>query len=81
MEIKNFKGEIKKNEPLSRHTSYGIGGPADILACPVDVLARVHVGTDVIARCRGLVVALAAVNVHGVRTSVLAVAVCRVRSC
>jgi UDP-N-acetylmuramate dehydrogenase len=36
MEIKNFKGEIKKNEPLSRHTSYGIGGPADILACPVD---------------------------------------------
>lgn len=36
MEIKNFKGEIKKNEPLSRHTSYAIGGPADILAYPVD---------------------------------------------
>ena len=36
MEIKNFKGEIRKNEPLSRHTSYGIGGPADVFACPVD---------------------------------------------
>jgi UDP-N-acetylmuramate dehydrogenase len=36
MEIANFKGEIKKNEPLSRHTSFAIGGPADLLACPVD---------------------------------------------
>jgi len=36
MEIKNFKGEIKRNEPLSRHTSYGIGGPADMLAYPAD---------------------------------------------
>ena len=36
MEIKNFKGELRKNEPLSKHTSYGIGGPADILAYPVD---------------------------------------------
>jgi len=36
MEIKNFKGAIKRNEPLSRHTSYGIGGPADILAWPAD---------------------------------------------
>jgi UDP-N-acetylmuramate dehydrogenase len=36
MEIANFKGEIKKNEPLSRHTSFAIGGPADILAYPAD---------------------------------------------
>jgi UDP-N-acetylmuramate dehydrogenase len=36
MEIKNFKGEIKRNEPLSRHTSYVIGGSADILAWPAD---------------------------------------------
>ena len=36
MEITNFKGEIKRNEPLSRHTSYAIGGPADILAYPAD---------------------------------------------
>jgi UDP-N-acetylmuramate dehydrogenase len=36
MEIENFKGEIKRHEPLSRHTSFGIGGPADILAYPLD---------------------------------------------
>jgi len=36
MELANFKGEIKKNEPLSRHTSYGIGGPVDMLAYPED---------------------------------------------
>ncbi len=36
MEIKDFKGEIRKSEPLSRHTSYGIGGPADVLAYPAD---------------------------------------------
>jgi len=36
LEITNFKGDIKSNEPLSRHTSYAIGGPADILAWPAD---------------------------------------------
>ena len=36
MEIANSKGEIKRHEPLSRHTSFGIGGPADILAYPSD---------------------------------------------
>jgi UDP-N-acetylmuramate dehydrogenase len=36
LEIANFKGEIKRHEPLSRHTSFGIGGPADILAYPSD---------------------------------------------
>jgi UDP-N-acetylmuramate dehydrogenase len=36
VEIANVKGEIRRNEPLSRHTAYAIGGPADILAYPVD---------------------------------------------
>jgi len=36
MEIANIKGEIRRQEPLSRHTSFGIGGPADILAYPLD---------------------------------------------
>lgn len=36
MKINGFKGEIKRNEPLSRHTSFGIGGPADVIAYPVD---------------------------------------------
>lgn len=36
MENIKFKGELKKNEPLSRHTSFCIGGPADFLAYPVD---------------------------------------------
>jgi UDP-N-acetylmuramate dehydrogenase len=36
VEINNFKGDIKSDEPLSRHTSYTIGGPADVLAWPAD---------------------------------------------
>jgi UDP-N-acetylmuramate dehydrogenase len=36
MEIANFRGELKEHEPLSRHTSYVIGGPADVFAAPVD---------------------------------------------
>ncbi len=36
MEIPNFKGEIMRHESLSKHTSFGIGGPADILAYPMD---------------------------------------------
>jgi UDP-N-acetylmuramate dehydrogenase len=36
METPKIKGEIRKNEPLSRHTSFCIGGPADILASPAD---------------------------------------------
>ncbi len=36
MEIPEFRGEIKRNEPLSRHTSFAIGGPADVLAYPAD---------------------------------------------
>lgn len=36
MHIPNIKGEIRKNEPLSRHTSFSIGGPADVFAYPVD---------------------------------------------
>ena len=37
MEIANFKGEIKRYEPLSKHTSFAIGGPADVLASPVNL--------------------------------------------
>jgi UDP-N-acetylmuramate dehydrogenase len=36
MEITGFKGEIRQQEPMSRHTSYAIGGPADLFAVPVD---------------------------------------------
>jgi len=36
VELRGFKGEIKRNELLSRHTSFGIGGPVDVLACPAD---------------------------------------------
>src|SRR5512141_2041352 len=36
MNIPGFKGEIRTNEPMSRHTSYAIGGPADVFAAPSD---------------------------------------------
>lgn len=36
MDIQGLKGEIIQNEPLARHTSFGIGGPADFLAYPAD---------------------------------------------
>lgn len=36
MDVQNFKGEILRDEPLSQHTSFGIGGPADYLAYPED---------------------------------------------
>jgi UDP-N-acetylmuramate dehydrogenase len=36
VDIPKIKGEIKRNEPLSGHTSFGIGGPADLLAYPAD---------------------------------------------
>jgi UDP-N-acetylmuramate dehydrogenase len=48
MEFANFKGEIKTNEPLSRHTSFAIGGPADLFVSPSDrddlltVLKEIH---------------------------------------
>jgi UDP-N-acetylmuramate dehydrogenase len=31
-----IRGEIQRDEPLSRHTSFAIGGPADIMAFPAD---------------------------------------------
>lgn len=31
-----MKGEVRKNELLSKHTSFALGGPADIFACPAD---------------------------------------------
>jgi UDP-N-acetylmuramate dehydrogenase len=36
VEINNLRGELKLNEPLSRHTSLVIGGPADMLVYPAD---------------------------------------------
>jgi UDP-N-acetylmuramate dehydrogenase len=36
MKFANFRGEVRLNEPLSRHTSYAIGGPVDVLASPAD---------------------------------------------
>jgi UDP-N-acetylmuramate dehydrogenase len=36
VEIAHFKGELLKNEPMSKHTSFAIGGPADVLAYPAD---------------------------------------------
>ncbi len=36
MQIGNFRGEIREHELLSRHTSFRIGGPADVLAYPAD---------------------------------------------
>ncbi len=36
MNIPNFRGAIKLHEPLAAHTSYRIGGPADVLALPAD---------------------------------------------
>jgi UDP-N-acetylmuramate dehydrogenase len=38
-----FKGEIKFDEPLSAHTSLKIGGPADIMIFPEDVVSLKHV--------------------------------------
>ncbi len=34
-----FRGELKFNEPLSHHTSLKIGGPADIMIFPEDVVS------------------------------------------
>lgn len=36
MNIPDFRGELKLNEPLSKHTSFSIGGPCDVLAAPLD---------------------------------------------
>lgn len=36
MENISIKGTLKRNEPLREHTSFRIGGPADVLAYPED---------------------------------------------
>lgn len=36
MEYANIRGEVKLNELLSRHTSFRIGGPADLFVSPAD---------------------------------------------
>ncbi|HEX9079076.1 MAG TPA: UDP-N-acetylmuramate dehydrogenase [Desulfuromonadaceae bacterium] len=32
----HFRGELRENEPMSRHTSLRVGGPADLFAVPAD---------------------------------------------
>ncbi|MGI5818357.1 MAG: UDP-N-acetylmuramate dehydrogenase [Armatimonadota bacterium] len=39
--------ELKENEPLSRHTSFGIGGPADLLVIPSEPAALCHAVTAI----------------------------------
>jgi UDP-N-acetylmuramate dehydrogenase len=36
MKLANVRGEVRLNEPLSGHTSFRIGGPADALVMPAD---------------------------------------------
>ena len=37
-EIQNrCRGELKRDEPLSRHTTFGVGGPADLFFLPADL--------------------------------------------
>lgn len=36
MKFKNVRGEVRLNEPMSGHTSFRIGGPADALVLPED---------------------------------------------
>jgi len=35
--------EVRRDEPMARHTSFGIGGPADILVIPADTASLVEV--------------------------------------
>lgn len=35
--LEEFRGEIRRNEPLALHTSLKVGGPADIFAVPADL--------------------------------------------
>lgn len=35
--LHKIKGEVRHNEPLSKHTSFKIGGPADIFILPRDI--------------------------------------------
>lgn len=35
--LENLKGEVRFDEPLSKHTSFRIGGPADALIIPKDI--------------------------------------------
>ena len=34
--IQRFKGKVLFNVPMSEHTSFRIGGPADVMAFPKD---------------------------------------------
>lgn len=43
----DFEGRVKRNEPMSKHTSWHVGGPADLFFSPLDV-------TDVSGFLQGL---------------------------
>jgi UDP-N-acetylmuramate dehydrogenase len=46
---KEIRGEVKRNEPLAKYTSYQIGGPADVLAFPAeqaDVLKAMEIARE-----------------------------------
>lgn len=46
---KEIRGEVERNEPLARHTSYHIGGPADVLVFPFgqeDVVMALEVARE-----------------------------------
>lgn len=34
---KNCRGQLRLNEPLSKHTTFGLGGPADLFFLPADL--------------------------------------------
>ncbi len=38
-----LKAGVKKNEPMSRHTSWQVGGPADYFLCPADLSELVEI--------------------------------------
>lgn len=38
-----LKAGIKKNEPMSKHTSWQVGGPADYFVCPADYLELMEI--------------------------------------
>lgn len=52
MTFKNVRGRVLVNEPMSRHTSFCIGGPADVLVFPEDQQDLVAVMLEV--RERGI---------------------------
>jgi len=57
-EIEKIAGQenVKLDEPMKNHTSFKVGGPADILVTPVSVsqLSQILKGTNLIVRDKGI---------------------------